>query len=274
MAGHNMLRLVNRRILLSIVSEREPISRAEISKLSGMNKATVSTITGELLQEQFLLEEGLGKTTPSGGKPPTPLRLNEHRFGLFGLDIRADETILALSDFRCRIVARKTFATETQARPFLTKIAREIKRLRAQHKDFIEIAGLGVSLPGLVESETGRFIMSVVLPWRDVPVADLMNSATNLSVRVDNSARCGALAEIWHSKAQYTDVRNLVYVSVSQGLACGMVIDGSLYRGGGHTAGQFGHMTMELNGPQCRCGLRGCWTFMLQMRRPSHASQN
>jgi predicted NBD/HSP70 family sugar kinase len=78
-------------------------------------------------------------------------------------------------------------------------------------------------------------------------------------VIIDNSARCSALAEIWHGKAQYAHVRNLLYVSVSTGLACGVVIDGGLYRGGTNTAGQFGHIPIDVNGPDCRCGQRGCW---------------
>src|SRR6185295_18726786 len=110
-ASHDMLRLVNRRILLNILSDKQPISRAEIAKISGLNKATISTITGELLRDACIIEEGSGRTTPIGGKPPTPLRLNGRRFGLFGVDIRADETILALSDFNNRLVARLSFET-------------------------------------------------------------------------------------------------------------------------------------------------------------------
>src|ERR1700750_990680 len=104
-AGHDMLRLVNRRILLNILSDRQPISRAEIAKISGLNKGTISTITSELLKDSCIVEEGSGKTTPIGGKPPTPLRLNGQRFGLFGVDIRAGATILALSDFNNRLVS-------------------------------------------------------------------------------------------------------------------------------------------------------------------------
>src|SRR5207237_1366391 len=74
-AGHDMLRTVNRRILLSIVSDRQPLSRAEIAKISGLNKATVSTITAELLRDRCIVEDdATGRTTPVGGKPPTPLR--------------------------------------------------------------------------------------------------------------------------------------------------------------------------------------------------------
>lgn len=258
-AGHDMLRLVNRRILLSIISDRQPIPRAEIAKISGLNKATVSTITGELLRDQYIIEDGFGRTTPIGGKPPTPLRINEQRFGIFGLDIRADETILALSDFHSHLVARCSFETEAEPQEFLTKIGQEIGKLRAEHRDFIEFAGVGVSLPGLVDNHSGTFLMSVVLPWHNVPVVEWLEEATGLPVIVDNSARCAALAEIWHGKAQYAHVRNLLYVSVSTGLACGLVIDGSLYRGGNNTAGQFGHIPVELHGLECRCGLRGCW---------------
>ena len=258
-AGHDMLRLVNRRILLNILSDRQPISRAEIAKISGLNKGTISTITSELLKDGCVIEDGSGRTTPIGGKPPTPLRLNGLRFGLFGLDVRADETILALSDFNNHLVARLSFETGNDPLAFLSRIGKEISKLRAQHNDFIEFAGIGVSLPGLVDNHSGKFLTSVVLPWRDVPVVQLLEKATRMSVVIDNSARCSALAEIWHSKAQYAHVRNLLYVSVSTGLACGVVIDGGLYRGGNNTAGQFGHISIDLNGPECRCGQRGCW---------------
>ena len=258
-AGHDMLRLVNRRILLSILSDRQPISRAEIAKISGLNKATISTITGELLKDACIIEEGSGRTTPIGGKPPTPLRLNAKRFGLFGVDIRADETVLALSDFNNRIVSRVSFETGSVASSFLNKIGKEIRKLRIKHDSFIEFPGIGVSLPGLVDNQSGKFLLSVVLPWRDVPVVNLLERATSLPVIIDNSARCSALAEIWHGKAQYAHVRNLLYVGVSTGLACGVVIDGGLYRGGTNTAGQFGHFPIDINGPDCRCGQRGCW---------------
>jgi predicted NBD/HSP70 family sugar kinase len=258
-AGHDMLRLVNRRILLNILSDRQPISRAEIAKISGLNKATISTITGELLKDSCIIEEGSGRTTPIGGKPPTPLRLNAKRFGLFGVDIRADETILALSDFNNRIVARVSFETGADPITFLTKIGKEIRKLRTKHDSFIEFPGIGVSLPGLVDNHGGKFLLSVVLPWRDVPVVQLLEKVTGLPVIIDNSARCSALAEIWHGKAQYAHVRNLLYVSVSTGLACGVVMDGGLYRGGNNTAGQFGHITIDINGDACRCGQRGCW---------------
>ena len=258
-AGHDMLRLVNRRILLSILSDRQPISRAEIAKISGLNKATISTITGELLKDSCIIEEGLGRTTPIGGKPPTPLRLNAKRFGLFGLDIRADETVLALCDFNNRIVSRVSFETGSVASSFLSKVGKEIRKLCSKHDSFIEFPGIGVSLPGLVDNQSGKFLLSVVLPWRDVPVVNLLEKATGLPVIIDNSARCSALAEIWHGKAQYAHVRNLLYVSVSTGLACGVVIDGGLYRGGTNTAGQFGHIPIDVNGPDCRCGQRGCW---------------
>ena len=200
-----------------------------------------------------------GRTTPIGGKPPTPLRLNAKRFGLFGVDIRADETILALSDFNNRIVARVSFETGAEPTSFLNQIGKEIRKLRSKHDSFIEFPGIGVSLPGLVDNHRGKFLLSVVLPWRDVPVVQLLEKVTNLPVIIDNSARCAALAEIWHGKAQYAHVRNLLYLGVSTGLACGVIIDGGLYRGGSNTAGQFGHIVLDVNGPECRCGQRGCW---------------
>jgi predicted NBD/HSP70 family sugar kinase len=273
-ASHDMLRLVNRRILLNILSDKQPISRAEIAKISGLNKATISTITGELLRDSCIIEEGSGRTTPIGGKPPTPLRLNGQRFGLFGVDIRADETIVALSDFNNRLVARLSFETGSDPSAFLTKVGKEITKLRIKHDSFLEFPGIGVSLPGLVDNRTGKFLLSVVLPWRDVPVVQLLEKATGQLVIIDNSARCSALAEIWHGKAQYAHVRDLLYVSVSTGLACGVVIDGGLYRGGNNSAGQFGHIPIDLNGPECRCGQRGCWDIYASDKASIQRYQN
>jgi predicted NBD/HSP70 family sugar kinase len=273
-ASHDMLRLVNRRILLNILSDKQPISRAEIAKISGLNKATISTITSELLRDSCIIEEGSGRTTPIGGKPPTPLRLNGQRFGLFGVDIRADETIVALSDFNNRLVARLSFETGSDPSAFLTKVGKEITKLRIKHDNFLEFPGIGVSLPGLVDNRTGKFLLSVVLPWRDVPVVQLLEKATGQLVIIDNSARCSALAEIWHGKAQYAHVRDLLYVSVSTGLACGVVIDGGLYRGGNNSAGQFGHIPIDLNGPECRCGQRGCWDIYASDKASIQRYQN
>src|SRR5258707_2061559 len=144
-AGHDMLRLVNRRILLSILSDRQPISRAEIAKISGLNKATISTITSELLKDRCIIEEASGRTTPIGGKPPTPLRLNALRFGFFGVDIRAEETIVALSDFNNRLIARLSFGTRADPNVVPNKIGKEIVSLRPDHESFVEMADDGAS---------------------------------------------------------------------------------------------------------------------------------
>jgi predicted NBD/HSP70 family sugar kinase len=274
-AGHDTLRQVNRGIVLNILSDRQPISRADLAKASGLNKATVSTITAELLREKCIFQvDGTGKTTPIGGKPPTPLRLNPHRYGIFGLDIRPEETILALSDFNNKIVARTSFETGTEPTLFLEKVGKEINRISEQQSNFIEFAGIGVSLPGIVDNHSGKFIASVVLPWRNVPVVELLHKETSLQVIIDNSARCAALAEIWHGKAQYAGVRNLLYVGVSTGLACGVVIDGGLYRGVNNTAGQFGHIPINSDGPECRCGLRGCWDLYASDKATIERYQN
>src|SRR4029079_11065795 len=141
---------------------------------------------------------------------------------------------------------------------FISRIGKEITKLRAKHNDFIEFAGIGVSLPGLVDSHRGKFLISVVLPWRDVPVVHLLEKATRLPVVIDNSARCAALAEIWHGKAQYAHLRNLLYVGVSTGLACEILSDGALSRGANSSAGQFGPISLDLSGPEFLGGQRGC----------------
>ncbi|MEW5977352.1 MAG: ROK family transcriptional regulator [Acidobacteriota bacterium] len=258
-AGPESLRSLNARLLMNLINAHASLSRADLSRLSGLTRATVSSIVRDLLREKYLLEGELTKPSQLGGKPATPLVFNRRRFGIAALDIRADETVLALSDFAMAIVDQRRFPTRSEAQPFFRQLGREVRKLRQKHPEFQEIAGLGVSLPGLVNHRDGLFLSSVVLPWRDAPVASWLESAARLPVVVDSAARCASLAEIWHGKSRYANVRSLLYISVSYGLACGLVIDGSLYRGHNDSAGQFGHISLDLNGPPCRCGLRGCW---------------
>jgi predicted NBD/HSP70 family sugar kinase len=159
-----------------------------------------------------------------------------------------------LSSFNNRIIARITFETGSAASSFQNKIGKKFASFALAR--FIEFPGIELSLP--VVDIQWQFLLCG--PSAGVmSLFNLLEKATDLPVIIDNSARCSALAEIWHGKTQYAHVRNLLYVSVSTGLACGVVIDGGLYRGGNNIAGQFGHIPIDVNGPDCRCGQRGCW---------------
>ena len=117
--------------------------------------------------------------------------------------------------------------------------------------------GIGVSLPGRVD-EGGRLVFAPNLGWRDVDLKQMLEAATGLPVNVENAANACALGEVWFGRHD-EHLRHLVAVTVSEGIGVGVLLNGQLVHGAHAMAGEFGHMTLDENGPLCCCGKRGCW---------------
>jgi len=117
--------------------------------------------------------------------------------------------------------------------------------------------GMGVSLPGRID-ESGRIVFAPNLGWVGVNIRELIEAAVKLPVAVENAASACALAELWFGRHP-DDVTNLVAVTVSEGIGVGLLLNGQLVHGYRELAGEFGHMTIDEQGPLCRCGNRGCW---------------
>ncbi len=105
---------------------------------------------------------------------------------------------------------------------------------------------------------TGRLVFAPNLGWRDVDLRQMLESATELPVNVENAANACALGELWFGKHD-EHIRHLIAVTVSEGIGVGVLLNGQLVHGANAMAGEFGHMTLDEDGPQCSCGKRGCW---------------
>ena len=124
----------------------------------------------------------------------------------------------------------------------------------------VSIESIGVSLPGLVDPATGNVIYVPYFKWRDLPVAKMISSATNLPVTIDNDANAVALAELWFGRPEVSDARDFILVLVAEGVGTGIVFDGQVYRGERGAAGEFGHMIVGTHAPvPCSCGNLDCW---------------
>jgi len=111
----------------------------------------------------------------------------------------------------------------------------------------------------MVDYRTGRILNAPTLGWRDVDVRDKLAAATGLPVQVENSGRACSLAHMWLERGESASTQSFVYISVSDGVGVGIVVNGELVRGHDHIAGEFGHMPLSLDGPRCMCGMTGCW---------------
>jgi predicted NBD/HSP70 family sugar kinase len=257
MIGVRDLRDINQTIFLHLIRDRQPISRADIVKATGLQAGTVSAIVNRLIKQKLIYEGVEGPS--SGGRPPKYLHVNAESAYVLAVDLGVKESIYAVSDFNGRILTQKSVMTEGDPKAFLLSLAREIRKLISTQYPRARVEAVGVSVPGLVDRAAGTVIVSPNLGWRAVPVRTLMEDKLELPVYVENDANAAAFAELWYGPLDEVSARTLLSVLVVEGLGTGLIINGELHVGTSIGLGGFGHMTMDPKGPTCSCGRRGCW---------------
>jgi predicted NBD/HSP70 family sugar kinase len=253
-ASSETARDINRRIALSLIRQRHPISRADLARQSGLQRSTVSAIIRQLIDEGWVREGGSG--TVIRGRRPRHLHLNVERAGILAVDIQPAATRVGLADLDARFVMRATWPTPGNPAAFAKTLAQTVKDFRKATPEIVH-EGMGVSLPGRVDG-SGRLVFAPNLGWPSIDVRHLLESAVGLPVAVENAASACALAELWFGQHP-EDLRHLVAVTVSDGVGAGLLLNGQLMHGHHAMAGEFGHVVLDEDGPPCLCGQRGCW---------------
>jgi predicted NBD/HSP70 family sugar kinase len=252
-------RHINRQIALTLISSHQPISRADLARRMKMRRGAIGLLVQELLDDGHIVEGTTGQA--ARGRKPTLLYVNTSQRSSVAVDIRATRTYLVIADSmgrpRSDIVS---LPTARDPRRFVAQLAARIRTLlQAYGGEAGKCEGIGVVVPGMVDSVTSRVLLAPTLGWRDVDLRDRLAAATGLTVHVENSGRACALAQVWESRGVAGPVRNLVFVSVSDGVGVGVVVNGELLRGRDNIAGEFAHMPLSIDGPRCACGAIGCW---------------
>ena len=259
-ASSEVARDINRRIVLNLVRTRHPISRADLARLSGLQRSTISLIVEQLIEENWVLEGPTGRLPR--GRRPTFLRLNDERV-IIGVDVRPSQTTVALADANGRFISQEMMPTSVDAKATLAELIECILRIQRSCKGK-KIEGIGISLPGRFDHATDRLVFAPNLKWRDVDIRRPIADATDLEVELENAANACVLAEVWFNRAE--ECRNLVVLTVSEGIGTGLLANGELVRGLNGMAGEFGHVPLEPDGPPCGCGSRGCWEVFASNR--------
>jgi len=254
-ARSNTIRDINRQIILNYIREEGPISRAEIAQLTELQRSTVSLIVDELLNLN-LIEEIYGES--SGGRPPKLLSLKASGAVAIGIDLGKEITVIGISDLNGRLLDQESFVTSRDFEETIAQIIAAANRFISKSRGSIE--GIGVSLPGLVESWSGRVVNIPHLGWQFPEIIERLEESTGLPVKVENDTNAAALAELWFGQPEIRDVRDFAVVLIYDGIGTGIVFDGQLYRGKGGVAGEFGHMTIGNDAPiACAAGSYDCW---------------
>ena len=253
----NDIRNINQTVLLHLIRERQPISRVDIARMTGLRPGTISSIVNRLINKGVIFEGAEGPS--SGGRKPTYLNINAENAYILGIDIGVRDTVYAFSDFNGRILKQKNTVTDGDAREFIGRLADEIGKLIKHDYSHVKFAGVGVSVPGLIRRDAGEIAVSPNLGWKDVPLKALLERKLKLPVYVENDANAAAFSELWYGPLDRIKVKTLLYILVVDGLGCGLIINGELHVGSKVGMGGFGHMCIEPNGELCSCGRKGCW---------------
>lgn len=258
-ATNATVRDINRAVLLNLVRLEQPISRADLSRRTGMFRSNVSNIIDELVSEGMLTEK---QYAPSGrGRRPTHLRLNDHAYPVLGVYIQPEATCLAYAGLSGTVQRQWTLATAPQPEVFVRQLSERIEGIASELgvKRFRKIA---LAFPGHVNSNSGHVIWSPTLPlFADCRLAGLVERHAQVPVVVDNDVNLGALSELRQIEAdgQRWNTSFALLSIGDHGVGGGLVIRGELYHGHDAAfASEFGHLTVEPWGDPCTCGRRGC----------------
>jgi predicted NBD/HSP70 family sugar kinase len=298
-ATRGTTREINRSIVLNLVRAHQPISRADLARVMGVRRGVVSLIVSDLLRHRLVFEEtrfeaatataptrvtsGPAAIGPAGdsvrGRKPTWLYIDSRRRAVIAVDIRVSATYVMLADLLGQPLTEVvSFATARDPRRLVSALARRITGILAEHRRIGACEGIGVVVPGMVEHSTMKVLHAPTLGWRNVTLREPLSAATGLPVQIENSGRACALAQMWvmrgagsGASASATSATSgssgdLAFVSVSDGVGVGVIIQGDVLRGRHNIAGEFGHVPLSLDGPRCSCGSTGCWEAYISNR--------
>jgi predicted NBD/HSP70 family sugar kinase len=249
--------------VLRLIWERHRISRAEIARLMGLSRSTVTEIVDELLPTGLVTEQGVGPSR--GGRPPIVLEFNYDAGTILGVDMGAAHLAVALTDLRGNVLAWEHRFHPVRTDPEGTRalIAELCASCLAQRPGSRRLlVGMGVAVPCPVDpAHPDRFSELVLPDWRGRSGLKAIAARYKVPLFVDNDANLGALAERWWGAGRGID--DFAYVKVATGVGSGHFVRGKVYRGATGIAGEIGHVAIDSHGKPCICGLRGCLTTMV-----------
>ncbi|TXC89870.1 ROK family protein [Metabacillus litoralis] len=246
----------NKALVLQLIIEKEPISRADIAQVSGLNKATVSSLVNELLEEELIFESGPGES--SGGRRPVILHFNKASGYAVGIDIGVNYVLCVLTDLKGNIIIEKNQLVKETPYHAIIKIVQNMihSLIDEMPSSKYGIVGIGIGVPGIVNKE-GAVLLAPNLGWKNIMLKKDLEDLFQVPVIIENEANAGAFGEQQFGAGQ--DYQNIIYISAGIGIGVGIILNKELYQGKDGFSGEMGHMIIDVNGKLCNCGSKGCW---------------
>ncbi len=259
------LKAYNETGILDLIRVKQSVSRADLSKETGLSPTAIGVIVSSLLEKGYIHETGTGES--KGGRKPVMLELKPDSYYSVGLDVDVDSIQFVLIDITGRQVYEGsvplTVKTSEGAVSASESCVRDIMRKFSISND--RLLGIGISVPGMVDSISNRIVLAPNLGWEDEDPAGMLKERLGLPVFMENEAMSSAICENWIGACQKAS--NFVCVNIKSGIGAGIFTGGRPYRGTGGSAGEVGHIVVDENGPKCGCGNYGCLETMASTGR-------
>ncbi|MEJ6951220.1 ROK family transcriptional regulator [Natronospora cellulosivora (SeqCode)] len=261
-ANSQYIRDLNLTAIFRLIHKYGPVSRKELAENTGYSAATISNHVKRLLESRFVIETDKGSST--GGRKPVFLTINPERRHIIAVEIEVNHLKIMIVNLKFQIKGEYSYNLENRdAEYVLAKMMSGINYLQKKTGLSNEkIMGLGIAVPALVDTNKAIVNFAPNLEWKNIDMEEKLKDYYQTPLLLENEARAAVIGE---KEFIYPDIDNLVYVSINQGIGCGIIFDGRIYRGASSNAGEFGHIIIDSHGPECHCGNYGCWETLASL---------
>jgi len=252
--NHSKIKETNRKKIIKLLLEKNEITKLDISRELDISITTVSTNVSELKQEGIV--EDVRSLESTGGRKAMAIKLNENSRYSLGVALTPAHVKISLVNLKKHEVESIRIRHNNENIEYIILVVKEnIEKILTKHNVNIEeLLGIGISIPGTVDSEKGIIKYCYLLGAKDFNIKERFEYL-NVPIYVDNEANLSAYYEYLNKK---DILDNLLYVSITDGLGLGIIINGKIYRGSNNASGEMGHIKISINGKKCKCGARGC----------------
>ena len=246
-------------ILRHIKNKNDTTLQTELCQMTGLSKMTVASIVNELKKEKLIKISGHGKASSLGGRKPALIEINKKGACFVTASLDWNECVFAISNMDCEIENERSSKIDfsQSSDKAIAEIGKNLNKIIKKSGIGKEkIRGIGVGMPGVIDSKEGICIYSAKFNWSNIPVAELLKKDCGLPVFIETNVCLQALAE--YNETLNKKAKTLFYINVGTGIGSAIIIDGQIYAGSNLMAGEIGHVVVDEKGVKCPCGNSGC----------------